>query len=79
MPSPSSPQHQPDAGEPRILGHHPDIGTIFLCHKCDQVHVALGHTHLQMEPDAFRTVAGMIERATSNFELMLEADREPCV
>lgn len=74
---PSSP-HPPQSGsgEPQILGHHPEIGTIFLCHKCDQVHVALGHTHLQMEPEAFRAVVGMMERAASNFELMLEADRE---
>lgn len=38
--------------------------------------MALGHTHLQMEPEAFRAVVGMMERAASNFELMLEAGRE---
>lgn len=66
----------PRTDEPGILGHNPAIGTIFICRKCDQIHVALGPAHLQMEPDAFRLVAGMMERAASSFELMLEADRE---
>jgi hypothetical protein len=68
------PQHPAGAAWP--LAHNPRIGCIFRCPDCDQIHLVLGSTNLQVNPDTFLEVVDLISRAAANFESMLEAHRE---
>lgn len=69
------PQHPDGAAWP--LAHNPRIGSsIFRCPDCDRIHLVLGSTNLQLNPDTFLEVVDLISRAAANFELMMEARRE---
>ncbi|BDC49067.1 hypothetical protein F183_A13830 [Bryobacterales bacterium F-183] len=66
--------------QPWILAHNPEVGAIFRCCECSNIHLALGPANLQVTPQTFLAVVEMFQRAASNFELMLETegDTEPC-
>jgi hypothetical protein len=56
-----------------ILAHNPEVGVIYRCNRCRNIHLSLGPAHLQVVPETFLALVDLFLRGAANFELMLEA------
>lgn len=73
-----SPHDTPALVEPQpwMLAYNEEVGSIFRCHQCRNVHLTLGPANIQVTPQTFLAVVDLFQRAASNFELMLDAERD---
>lgn len=66
-----APTHRKD--RKHVLALDPDLGSIYVYGHCENIHVILGNTHIEMNLDGFQALAILIDRATANFELWAES------
>jgi len=62
-----------NAAQHWILAHNPEVGMIFRCNRCNNIHTSLGLAHIEVVPETFQALVDLFLRGASNFELMLEA------
>lgn len=65
------------AGRPhkQALAIDPSLGIIFLCDRCEHVHVNVGDLHVRTDVDGFHALVVLLNRAAANFELWAETRR----
>jgi hypothetical protein len=61
--------------QPWMLAYEPEVGSIFRCHECRNIHLTLGPASIQVTPQTFLSVVDLFERSASAFAALTEAER----
>jgi hypothetical protein len=62
--------HQEDLKQ--VLAIEPGLGSVFVCGKCQHIHLSLGGAVLKTDVEGFHSLVVLLQRAASNFELWAE-------
>jgi len=59
-----------------VLAYNPEVGAIFRCRRCRNIHLSLGPMRFQVVPETFMALVDLFMRSAAAFEVMLETQWE---
>jgi hypothetical protein len=74
---PHAPRRGVSARSPRkrVLAIEPALGAVFICNKCEHIHLCLGDGHIRTDLAGFQSLVILLNRAAANFEIWAHHQR----
>lgn len=64
-----TPQRQPQPAHKQLLALDPSLGTVYICERCQHLHIDLGKLHFKTDLEGFQSLLVLLSRAAANYEL----------